>query len=73
MGKPAVDIEQLTHEEKLDLLDRLWDSLGRDSAAFPLSEEQKRDLDQRLDELEKDGPTGVSWDEAVEQIRSRSK
>jgi len=73
MGKPAVDIEHLTHEEKLDLLDRLWDSLGRDPDAFSLSDEQKRDLDQGLDELEKDGPTGVSWDEAVGQIRSRSR
>jgi putative addiction module component (TIGR02574 family) len=69
MGKPAVDIDQLTSEEKLDLLDRLRDSLGRDPDALPLSDEQKRDLDQRIDDLRKDGPTGVSWDEAVEQTR----
>lgn len=56
--------------EKLDLLDRHWEALGRDAEAFPLSQDRRRDLDRRLDELERDGPTGVSWDEAVNQIRS---
>jgi putative addiction module component (TIGR02574 family) len=71
MGKPAVDIERLSTDERLELLDQLWDSLGRDPQALPLSDEQQRELDQRLDELEREGPKGLSWDEAVEQIRSK--
>jgi putative addiction module component (TIGR02574 family) len=71
MATPAIDIERLTRDEQLELLDKLWDSLGRDPDALPLSEEQRRDLDVRLDELERDGATGLSWDESVKQIRSK--
>jgi putative addiction module component (TIGR02574 family) len=71
MATQAIDIERLSRDEQLELLDKLWDSLGRDPEALPLSEEQKRDLDQRLDELERDGANGLTWDEALEQIRSK--
>lgn len=71
MPKPAVDVATLSPEEQLELLDQLWESLGRDPNSLPLTDEQRRDLDQRLDELEREGPNGLSWDEAVEQIRSK--
>jgi putative addiction module component (TIGR02574 family) len=71
MAIPAIDVERLTRDEQLELLDKLWDSLGRDPEALPLSEEQRRDLDVRLDELEQDGASGLSWDEAAGQIRSK--
>ena len=73
MAKPAIDVEGLSREEQLELLDKLWDSLGRDPQSLPLSEEQMRDLDQRLDELEREGPTGLSWEQAVDEIRSKSR
>jgi putative addiction module component (TIGR02574 family) len=73
MATQAIDIERLSRDEQLELLDQLWDSLGRDPDALPLSEEQKRDLDQRLDELERDGAKGLTWDEALEQIRSKAR
>jgi putative addiction module component (TIGR02574 family) len=73
MAKPAIDVEALSREEQLDLLDKLWDSLGRDPESLRLSEEQMRDLDQRLDDLEREGPTGLSWEQAVDEIRSKSR
>jgi putative addiction module component (TIGR02574 family) len=73
MALPAIDIERLSQEEQLELLDRLWDSLGRDPEALPLSEEQRRDLDVRLDELEREGPDGLTWEEALERIRSKAR
>jgi putative addiction module component (TIGR02574 family) len=71
MAIPAIDVERLTRDEQLELLDKLWESLGRDPQALPLSEEQQRDLDVRLDELELNGASGLSWDEAAKQIRSK--
>jgi putative addiction module component (TIGR02574 family) len=73
MGKPAVDITLLTREEQLDLLDQLWESLGRDPEALPLTDSQKEDLDRRLDELEREGPTGLTWAEVVAQVRDGSR
>jgi len=73
MGDTAFDIMRLSRDEQLDLLDQLWESLGRDPEALPLSDFQREELDRRLDELDVEGPTGLSWDEVVTQIRSRSR
>jgi putative addiction module component (TIGR02574 family) len=73
MSKVAVDITRLTRDEQLDLLDQLWETLGRDPEAFPLSEEQKEELDRRIADLEQEGPVGLSWDEAVAEIRARRR
>ena len=72
MGK-AIDVRQLSRDERLDLIEQLWDSLSdeeRDSV--PLTAEQEQELDRRLDALEKEGPVGVSADELREQVRRRS-
>lgn len=54
MAKPLIDLAALSRAEQFDLLDRLWDTVGRDVHALPLSEEQPRELNVRLDELERD-------------------
>ncbi|WP_437782465.1 addiction module protein [Sorangium sp. So ce1097] len=73
MGKAALDITRLSRDEQLDLLDELWASLGRDPDALPLSDVQRVELDRRLDELEAEGPVGLTWDEVVAQARARSR
>jgi len=74
MGKAsALNVEELSRDEKLELLDRLWESLGQDPEALPLTSAQREELDRRLDELEAEGPTGLSWDEVVAQARARSR
>jgi hypothetical protein len=35
LGKPAVDIRALSRAEQLELLDQLWESLGRDPGVLP--------------------------------------
>ena len=71
MAHAAIDVTRLTQEEQLKLLDQLWEELGRDPRMFPLTEAQRRDLNRRLDELEEEGPVGLTWDEALAQIRSK--
>jgi putative addiction module component (TIGR02574 family) len=73
MGKPAVDVGLLSDDERLELFDRLWESLGRDPRALPLSVGQRAELDRRLDDLDKEGPVGIPWDEVVAQIRARDR
>ncbi|WP_437318770.1 addiction module protein [Sorangium sp. So ce385] len=73
MAKAALDIARLSRDEQLDLLDELWARLGRDPDAFPLGDAQRVELDRRLDELETDGPIGLTWDEVVAQARARSR
>jgi len=73
MGKAAVDISKLSRDEQLELLDQLWQSLGRDPGILPLTQAHKQELDRRLDDLEEEGAVGIAWDDLVEQIRARSQ
>jgi putative addiction module component (TIGR02574 family) len=69
----AIDVRQLSRDQRLDLIEQLWESLSdeeRDS--LPLTIEQERELDRRLDALEREGPVGISPDELRKQVRGRS-
>lgn len=73
MSKRTVDIAALTPEERLGLLEQLWDSLAEHPEAVPLTDAQRAELDRRLDDLEHEGPVGIPWDEVLSRIRSRSR
>ncbi len=71
MGK-AIDVNQLSRDERLELIEQLWDSLSdQERDSLPLTAEQDAELDRRLDALEKDGPVGLSADELRQQVRRR--
>jgi putative addiction module component (TIGR02574 family) len=73
MSKRTVDIAALTPEERLSLLEQLWDSLIATPEAIPLTEAQRDELDRRLDDLEVDGPVGIPWEDVLSRIRNRSR
>ena len=73
MSKRSVDISSLTPEERLGLLEELWDSLAAAPEAVPLTDAQRAELDRRLDDLEREGPLGIPWDEVLSRIRSRGR
>ncbi|MGQ0568768.1 MAG: addiction module protein [Armatimonadota bacterium] len=62
MSKRDVDIASLTPEERLGLLEELWDSLAATPETIPLTAAQLAELDRRLDDLEREGPVGIPWD-----------
>ena len=70
MAKPALDLAKLTRDERLELLEELWDSLSGESEPLPLTEEQEAELDRRLDALDREGAIGVSPEELRERIRN---
>jgi putative addiction module component (TIGR02574 family) len=67
MGDPAFDITGLTPHERLELIERLWDSLTPEDV--PLTEAQQKELQRRLERLERDGVSGRSWDEVEHRVR----
>ncbi len=73
MSKSALNISELSFEERLRLIEELWDSLNETSATVPLTNAQREELDRRLDDLERSGPEGIPWDQVLQQIRSRSR
>lgn len=73
MSKPAIDIDKLSLEERLELIEQLWESLSQDQReSIPISDDQREELDHRLDLLEEQGPEGVSPEELMERIKRRS-
>ena len=71
-GKPTLNIDDLSIQERLQLLEQLWDSLRETPGAVPLTDAQREELDRRLDDLERSGPAGIPWEEVLRQIRKRS-
>jgi len=75
MASKAVDVEALSTEERLELLEQLWDSLSANPAAIPLTEAQRAELERRDAELDEDirmgRPLGIPWEQVLREIRSR--
>lgn len=73
MAKREVDISRLSTEERLALIEELWESLDQeDRDAIPLTPEQEVELDRRLDSLDRNGVQGLSPQELREFIKRRS-
>jgi putative addiction module component (TIGR02574 family) len=73
MSRRGLDIASLTPEERLSLLEELWDSLAAAPEAVPLTQAQRAELDRRLDDLDREGPVGIPWEEVLNRIRSRHR
>ncbi len=67
----AIDISNLSNEDKLVLLDEMWVDLGMDPSPLLLSKEQRLELDRRLDAMDKESPIGLSWEEVLTQHDSQ--
>jgi len=66
-------LTQLSIEERLLLIEALWDSLDEKeiSEQFEFDNELKKELDERLDRLEKGLSKTYSWQEVKESILNR--
>ena len=67
----TINIAALSSEERLRLLEELWNSLVETPEALPLTGEQAGELDRRLDELDREGPSGIPWEDVLREIRNR--
>jgi putative addiction module component (TIGR02574 family) len=73
MSIPPLNIAAMTVDERLSLMDRLWESLQQDPEALQLSDAQEADLDRRLDEIDHGDSSGRSWDAIRDEYRTRNK
>jgi putative addiction module component (TIGR02574 family) len=66
------DIANLNPEQRLQLLEQIWDSLASTPDAVPVTSTQREELSRRLDDLDREGPVGIPWDEVLRRIRGQS-
>jgi len=71
MPVPQIDIDSLDTEQRLRLIEQLWDSLSVKPEAVPMTEEQKAELDRRLDEIDAGNTEGIPWDEVMSRVQAR--
>lgn len=64
-------LQQLPVEERIRLVEDLWDSIAADQRALRLTAEQKAELDRRLDAYEIDKNQGRTAAVAVADIRRK--
>jgi putative addiction module component (TIGR02574 family) len=60
-------------EERLRLIEEVWDSLSGRAGGIVLSDAHKQDLERRLDAYRDDPKTGSPWDEVKSRLRGNSQ
>lgn len=68
-----IDIDKLSRDEKLDLLERLWDSLAETQESVPLQDWQREELNRRLDDFERDGDLGAPAEDVLGRLHARNE
>jgi putative addiction module component (TIGR02574 family) len=64
-------IKSLPLDERIRIVEDLWDSIALDQKAIALTQDQKAELDRRLQAFELDGNPGRPAAEVIASIRSR--
>jgi len=65
------DFLSLSVPERIILVEDIWDSVSEVPDAVVLTEEQKAELDRRIDAYHKNPGEGSPWSEVRTRIRSR--
>jgi putative addiction module component (TIGR02574 family) len=55
--------------ERIQIVEDIWDSIAADQKSIPITDEQRNELDRRLDAYDADGIKGRIASEAIENIR----
>lgn len=71
MDNSEIDVKQLSAEQRLNLIEQIWDSLEAEDV--PVTEAQKAELDRRIGEMDRDGERGIPWEDVLDRIRGRAK
>lgn len=69
----SLGIDQLAVEDRLALVEELWDSIAADTTAVPLTDAQKAELDRRIAEHNTNPDDTVPWEEVRSSMVSRLK
>ncbi|OGW62454.1 MAG: hypothetical protein A2V83_10895 [Nitrospirae bacterium RBG_16_64_22] len=69
----SLGIERLGIEERLTLVEEIWESITADSTAVPLTQAQRDELDRRIADHEANPDDVVSWEEVKAALTERLK
>jgi putative addiction module component (TIGR02574 family) len=64
----AVNIEELTIAERLDLISRLWDSIPDTVEDLPIPDWHRAEIEQRLIEADASPENAVPWEQVKQEL-----
>ena len=67
----TLGIDRLNVDERLALVEEIWATICADAKAFPLTDEQRAELDRRVADDDSFPEDVVPWDEVKASARSR--
>lgn len=67
-----IGILRLSMAERIQLVTDIWDSVAEVPESVPLTDEQKAELDQRLNAYHQNPDEGSPWEIVRERIRGRA-
>jgi putative addiction module component (TIGR02574 family) len=62
---------KLSPQDRLRIADALWESTPDESADFPLSDDQRRELERRFTDYEANPNEGSDWQEVLARIEKQ--
>ena len=66
------DILNLSLSERIQLVEDIWDSIAEVPEAVTLTDDQKRELDNRLDAYRRNPGEGSPWETVRDRIQKRT-
>ena len=69
----SLGIDRLGIEDRLELVEQIWDSIAADSAAVPLTDPQRTELDRRIADHEANPDDVVTWEKVKVAVSERLK
>jgi putative addiction module component (TIGR02574 family) len=67
----SLGIDKLSVDEKLVLIGAIWDSIADEPHPSFLSDEQRRELERRLDDADRNPDDAISWDDVRNEALKR--
>ncbi len=67
----TLGIDQLSRDERLVLVQDIWDSIAKEDSNVPLSESQRIELDRRLAAHRANPDAAIAWEQVEAEALSR--
>jgi putative addiction module component (TIGR02574 family) len=64
-------IQDLSLSDRIKLVEDIWDSIADEQVVLPLTQEQRKELDERMNAYQVTGDPGTPALEVIAEIRNR--
>jgi putative addiction module component (TIGR02574 family) len=65
------EILKMSVEDRIRLVEEIWETVSSDPGALPVTDAQKQELDRRLDDLDRNPEAGRTWEEFRSELERK--